>query len=66
MQHLSNKSRDILWNSVSEEVTQARLKIAKINIEDKEIKNQIDKIMFDLSGAASQKALDCFNYEKER
>lgn len=66
MQHLSNKSKNTLWNSVSEEVTQARLKIAKIHIEDKEIKNQIDKIMFDLSGAAPQKALDCFIYEKDR
>ena len=66
MQHISDKSRDILWNTVSEEVSQARIKISKLNIEDKFICEQIDKIMFELSCGAPQKAISCFKYNKER
>ena len=66
MQRISGKSRDNLYESVVEAVTQARIKIAKLNIEDRFIKEQIDKIMFELTCAAPQKALDCFIYDKER
>jgi len=66
MQRISDKSRNALYEAVAEEVTQARIKIEKLNIEDKFIKEQIDKIMFGLACGAPQKALDCFIYEKER
>lgn len=65
MQRISDKSRDTLYEAVAEEVTQARIKIEKLNI-DKFIKEEIDKIMFGLSCGAPQKALDCFIYQKER
>lgn len=66
MQHISDKSRDALWEAVSEEVMQARIKISKLNIEDEFIKEQIDKILFRLSCGAPQKAISCFKYNKER
>lgn len=66
MQRISDKSKDALYEAVYEEVIQARLKIEKLNINDKFIKEQIDKIMFELNLSAPQKALDCFIYEKDR
>jgi hypothetical protein len=66
MQRISDKSRDALYEAVAEEVTLARIKIEKLNIEDKFIKEQIDEIMFRLVCGAPQKALDCFLYEKVR
>lgn len=66
MQKISDKSRGDLYEAVAEEVTQARVKIAKLNIEDKFIKEQIDKIMFELNCVAPQKAISCFIYNKER
>ena len=66
MQRISDKSRDALYEAVAEEITQARIKIEKLNIEDNFIKEQIGKIMFGLACGAPQKALDCFIYEKER
>lgn len=38
MQRISDKSRDALYEAVTEEVIQARIKIEKINIEDKFVK----------------------------
>lgn len=66
MQKLSDKSRDSLYEAVSEEVMLARIKIEKLNIQDVYVKEQIYKIMFGLSCSAPQKALDCFVYNKER
>lgn len=66
MQRISDKSRDALFDAVAHEVTEARIKINKLNIEDKFIKEQIDNIMSGLASGAPQKALDCFIYEKER
>lgn len=66
MQHISDKSRDALWEAVSEEIMQARIKISKLNIEDEFIKEQIDKILFGLYCSAPQKAISCFKYNKER
>ncbi len=66
MQRISDKSRDALYDAVAEEVKQARIKIEKLDIEDKFIKEQINKIMFGLTCGAPQKALDCFIYKKER
>ncbi len=66
MQNISDKSRDKLWKVLDEEIMQARIKIEKLNIEDKFIKETLYKIMFDLSCAAPQAAISCFNYNKER
>ena len=66
MQRLSNKTRDELYQAISEDITQARLKIEKLNIEDDFISEQLDKILFNLNCSAPQKALDCFIYNKER
>lgn len=66
MQIISDKKIDALYEAVAEEIIQARIKIEKLNIEDKFIKEQIDKIMFELYCGAPQKALGCFIYEKER
>lgn len=65
MQSISNKSRDTLYDTVAEEVTQARINIEKLNIQDKFIKEQINKIMHSLQCSAPQKALDCFSYQKD-
>ena len=64
MQKISNKTKDTLYQIVSEEITLARIKIEKLNITDKWIKEQIDKIMFELQCSASQKAISCFKYNK--
>ncbi len=66
MQRLSNKSRDTLYESVHEEVVKARIEVGKLNIVDKYIQKQLDNILFNLNCSAPQKALDCFEYNKER
>lgn len=66
MQQISDTSRDSLYDTVHGEVMDARVKIEKLNIDNKYIKEQIDKIMFTLSCSAPQSAISCFNYRKER
>lgn len=65
MQKISNKSRDALYATVSDEIMTARINIDKLNIFDKNIKNQIDEIMFRLQWNASQKAIDCFIHSRK-
>lgn len=62
MQRLSNKSRDNLYDTVHEEIIQARINIQK-NLMNPE---QIDKILFNLTCSAPQAAISCFHYNKER
>lgn len=63
---ISAKKKDELYNIVSEEITQARLQIKKLNISDKFVEDNIDKILFNLQCGASQKAISCFDYPKDR
>ncbi|NET30677.1 MAG: hypothetical protein F6K19_01565 [Cyanothece sp. SIO1E1] len=66
MQHISNKSREKLYEVVGEEVFKTRIKIAKLTAHDEFIAEKIDQLMFNLYVSAPQKAIDCFVYNKER
>lgn len=60
MQRISNKSRDILYGNASDEIMTARMNSEKLNISDTYIKDEIDKIMFELHYSVSQKAISYF------
>ncbi len=66
MQHLSNKSRDSLYDAVHNAVMDARVKIESLVIKDEYAKQQLDNILFTLTIHAPQAAIDCFTYNKDQ
>lgn len=69
MQHLSDKSRDTLFDIVTECVSNAQKKIELLKYLpslEVDLLAEVEKILSDLKMGIGQKALDCFTYNKER
>ena len=67
MQRISDKSRDTLWDAVESDIIVARAKIGiLLASQDPFIIDTVDSVLHNLSSGVPQKAIDCFNYNKER
>lgn len=57
---LSNKKSTELYRLVSDKITDARIKIARLTNNDTKLGQEIDKILFELQLDASQSAVHIF------
>lgn len=62
MQTISQKSKEILFKTVSDEIMDARIKIQSLPVNNKSLSDQIDIILSKLNRSAPQKAIDCFKH----
>ena len=65
MQRISNKSKDKLYSEVYDDITRART-IINMMLKGSEFENDVDHILFNLSVSAPKKAINCFDYKKEK
>jgi len=64
MEKISKKSSTKLYDSVFEEIMNARVKISRLTTENgnKSLGINIDNILSDLTMSCPKKAIDCFKY----